>query len=156
WPGRDVASALPAACSVVDESTVRRLVPQATAEDRDRPLNGLIKSCEWAAGEPVPQIYMRFELREPQSFTLTGPGARTHELFLSRVDDDCPTRLQGVGDEACSGIASRPGGPDRAQVVARKGNVIVTVMFTTDHPSQQVLPETIRLTREALARIPFE
>jgi hypothetical protein len=156
WPGQDVASALPSACSVVDESTVRRLVPQATAKDGGQLPDARIKSCEWEARESVPQIDVRLELQEPESFGLQGPGARAHELFLPRADRDCPTRLRDVGDEACSGVESRPDEPERAQVVARKGNVILTVMFTTDHPSQQVLPETVQLTRQALAKIPFE
>jgi hypothetical protein len=155
WPGRDVASTLPSACSVVDVATMRRLVPQATAPNGD-PGGERTTSCAWGTDGPAPGVDVQLEIEEPREFDLDGPEAHAHRLFLSRADDSCPTRLPGVGDEACSGVENRPEDPARALVVARKGNVLVTVTYAADRPAQAVQAQTVQLTRQALSRIRFE
>ncbi|MBC6457052.1 PH domain-containing protein [Actinomadura sp. HBU206391] len=56
WPGRDEASLLPDACSVIDQGTIARLIPKAERPGHDDPASSPeIRSCAWGTDAPHPR-----------------------------------------------------------------------------------------------------
>ncbi|MFI0355851.1 hypothetical protein [Actinomadura sp. 9N407] len=155
WPGRDEAARLPDACTVVDRTTIARLVPGAPATDRDNGVSDEDLSCSWGSDDPPPEMSVRLELQERGVGSGSGASEKARTLFQARVDRDCPSMVSGLGDEACMGTVKYEDSA-RAQVVTRKGNVLITILYSAEQPVERVSAEAVAASRAALGRIRFE
>ncbi|MBO2466156.1 hypothetical protein [Actinomadura violacea] len=156
WPGRTEASRLPDACGVFDQAALARDVPNAHGRgegDSGRPDD---RSCAWGADRPPPEMSVRLERTRRQYGPGGGASEIAHGFFGGRVDKDCPSRVSGLGDEACTGVRDEGDGSQRARVVVRRGNVLVTVDYRAAAPAVQVSAEARRLAARALSRVAFE
>ncbi|MBW8481312.1 hypothetical protein [Actinomadura parmotrematis] len=153
WPGRDEAARLPSACAAGTASAAR-LVPGAAPESGSS-ASPDDRSCAWGAQHPPPEMSIRLEREERRVGPGGGASERTRTFYRDRAAENCPVRVPGLGDEACSGTEREADRTVRAVVVARRGNVLVTVLYRAAAPEGQVAADAVQAARSALASVAF-
>ncbi|GAA2163173.1 hypothetical protein [Actinomadura napierensis] len=157
WPGRDEAGRLPAGCALLDQAVLARYVPGAPVTG-DGPADAGVpddRMCAWGTDHGPPELGVQLERSRRRIGAGGGASEGAHDLFRLRADATCPSRTRGLGDEACTGVDGG-GGPVRARVVVRRGNVLVTVDYTAEKPAAQASSDARRLAGLVLASVAFE
>lgn len=153
WPGRKEAAALPRACSVADEGTVRRMLLRPVRaedfhEDRDPYYTS---ACRWTHARPSGVVELGYQ-RYPRSGGQSGSGAADERMRFYRFTLGT-VRIRRLGDEAWQRAEELPGRTRHVDVWARRANVIVHVDRAGDGTEAELTAEARALAREAMGRL---
>lgn len=164
WPGTHEVSAVPAACAalsgppatagppatvLVPHPNPARPVPPETETRSECEVQGLRK------GRTV-GLTVRYELSRREPGWDGDASAVAHRAFRAAVQvwSATPwTPVPGLGDEARSTVPISLGDRSRAEVIARRANVIVTVRYTIPGPESDAVAGAERMAGTALGRI---
>ncbi|WP_067817474.1 hypothetical protein [Actinomadura kijaniata] len=162
WPGNKEAGTLPRACRVVDEGTVRGLVPGAVNDDRfhDDGDPFQTSACHWGVAGRKEGLELRLQRYSREGGSGGTANARDRMRTFLLLADSRPVR--GVGEQAWQ--ITEPGGaeqaaPDglrRVQLLGRRHNVVVLVDYTArNRPADEMERAVADLARRALGQVRF-